>query len=384
MPPIIPLLPAPGAPLVTPVVAGTANTQALVTAQFDTWLIYLNGLSPFYAGDFGPIRQLMLEWMELEHRGELGPRLNQFPALADFNSSMDAVLLAAVDTLKKHPSGINTMPVFIADVFTLYGLRLACAKQELGRFEDGVALVADVRRHMEHINDLVAFLAPRMRWEHYAQPRARESVAGLVGSVFATLGLLRNLAGKKETWYDRLQAPETFGYLDIVYSVLERQPLPRADADVNFNAILTVAERLSGPICFAEQQLAWVKHLKSIGLVSRSELKLSTRQLVALRAPAAMNVEMAVRCWRTECDQEYNPLKVKRCSRCKRVWYCSQECVRLYATLFAIRSSSRTDIKRLRDWPEKHRPVCTTLKLIQETLADEARQEEFKPWYRVL
>lgn len=175
-----------------------------------------------------------------------------------------------------------------------------------------------------------------------------------------------------------MQAVDSWAFLGLAYYLLESSPGPAgSEEEISLCAALTPAETLAGPLCFAHLQLRWLQRLKDdLHKVSRHQLDLTLAQLTALRAPHGQLLQLSVQCWRDECASKPST-RVKRCKRCKRVWYCGEACSTMSALLCLAKCLRLTILHR--DWEAGHKKVCRILANVAAAL--EERRAELEPYF---
>ncbi|KZV75990.1 hypothetical protein PENSPDRAFT_680710 [Peniophora sp. CONT] len=316
------------------------------TDDFPAIIMMLQGLSQSHPGDFNTISNFLADWVQL---GTVVPTLGGFPPLQQYEDSLTTSLNAVVQAFIAHP--LPHLPILLSHIAMLhsfYYLRHAIARQELGAPEPGVDLLTDTREQLEPVLRVFAFLSPRMRLPEYSAHH--ETVTTFAVTLGLGLAFIKSMlpAVTPYDFYQSLEREDNVHLLRVLYACIEHEPPAALAGTVPPQAVLTNAEMMLPPVRWAREQLAWLALLRQADRISPRHCRLTIVELSSLRAPASLNVAVTMQCWREGCNLPY-ALNVKRCGRCKRVYYCGNAC-------------------RDADWSAGHSTLCSTLANLRSIL----------------
>ncbi|VDB87031.1 unnamed protein product [Peniophora sp. CBMAI 1063] len=326
------------------------------TDNFPAIIMMLQGFSLVHAGDFETTITFLSGWIE---QGTPLPAMASFPPLVQYTQSLDTATNTLINAMIAHPlPHLPTLLTYVATLHSLYSLRHMIFFTQTGAVEPGVDLVDDTRSNLQPMLRVCHFLSTRARSPEYAAHH--ESITVFTVTLGITLASVKAMLPHITSFafYQAVQTMDSVYFLRLVYACLERDVPPVLPPTVAPIALLTNVEMMLPPMRWAKEQLSWIGLLRADGRVSPTHSHLTTVQLAALRSPASLNVEVTVRCWRHGCRASPG-LGVKRCGRCKRVYYCGENCRNL-------------------DWSAGHSGICKTLANIRSMLDNPDLQESLQ------
>ncbi|VDC05211.1 unnamed protein product [Peniophora sp. CBMAI 1063] len=295
--------------------------------HFTDTLILLQTLAPLHPGSqIGVIVELLQFWVAQDAAALFGPHMQDYPPLAVFDAAMHDCMVVLVNTIMSTLE--QTIPAGwldqIATLFGIYTLRFWAVRQDLGADEPDVDIIAHVRQLLEPVFVMAQFMATHINTPVFVDNI--DMVALYLTSIGISLGALhgRVVGGDREVFYRGIRMHESASMLACTYVCIQRSDL---ETPVPLTALLTNFELAAEPKHFADLQTLWIKDLWRLGLISSNSVHIPSAQLVSLRSPASMVPEVRSLCWCRGCTTQA-PFTSRRCSHCRRVFYCSAECQR--------------------------------------------------------
>ncbi|VDC05210.1 unnamed protein product [Peniophora sp. CBMAI 1063] len=145
-----------------------ADAPALDTAGFPDLILVLEALQQVYPSELRAIVDLLKHWVDLDLRGDFGPRFTDYPSRLEYEPSVDAGIRVLVDGMIRDSPNLPGGLDFLSTLFSASAVRIVLARQAFGGEEPGVNVVDNARLRLQPVLQLTAFFVPRCRDPMYS------------------------------------------------------------------------------------------------------------------------------------------------------------------------------------------------------------------------